>query len=446
MVVVWIVVGIVVGALVAWTLATRVTQQVRAQAAEARSRSQVAEALHAAAADTLERERTEHAAAVANLEALFEATSSRVLAGSMTSFNETQERILRERDSKLRDSLGPLKELLSQYKSSLENFDKDHRDALFDVKNRTGELLAAQLKTQEETNRLNQLLGRSADRGRWGEVQLANVMQASGLRANIDFDLQVTQAGEAGQRQRPDCVVKLPNRATIVIDAKFPFANFEKALSSDDPSERRRYEERSASDLREHVKALATKSYWQAQDYSPEFTVCFVPSDAALAAAYEADPALHDFATEKRVLLVGPTNLLAMLWTAAEVLQRHAFVANAQEIMKAATELYSRIRVVAGPLAKLGRSLNDSVASYNEAIASVESRLIPIARRVRQLDGATGAKPVEGLVEISSSAKGLDAPKWGADLDDPDLAVQSEIIELEALEEADDEMSSSRPE
>src|ERR1019366_9864190 len=105
--------------------------------------------------------------------------------------------------------------------SSLETFDKDHRQALFDVKNRAGELLQAQLKTQEETNRLNQLLGRSADRGRWGEVQLANVMKASGLRPNIDFDLQVTQAGEAGQRQRPDCIVNLPNNSTIVIDAKF---------------------------------------------------------------------------------------------------------------------------------------------------------------------------------------------------------------------------------
>lgn len=439
MVVVWAVIGLVVGALVAWVMATRKSQSLREHVSAAQAQAQVAQALHRASVEALERERADHADAVANMEALFEATSSRVLASSMTQFNETQERILRERDSKLKDSLGPLEELLAQYKSSLEGFDKNHREALFDVKTRAGELLAAQLKTQEETGRLNQLLGRSADRGRWGEVQLANVMEASGLRANIDFDLQVTQSGEAGQRQRPDCIVKLPNNSTIVIDAKFPFANFEKALASQSPNERRLYEEKSAADLREHVKALATKSYWQALDYSPEFTVCFVPSDAALAAAYEADTSLHAFATEKRVLLVGPTNLLALLWSAAEVLQRHAFVANAQEILKAATELYGRIRVVAGPLAKLGKSLNDSVTSYNDAIASVESRLIPIARRVRQLDGATGAKPIDELREITSSARSLDAPKWGADLDDPELALQSEIIELEAFEENDDE-------
>jgi DNA recombination protein RmuC len=436
---VWVVIGLVVGALVAWVVATRKSQSLSDQVSTAQSQAQVAEALHRASLDSLERERGDHADAVANLESLFEATSSRVLASSMTQFNETQERILRERDSKLKDSLGPLEELLGQYKSSLEGFDKSHREALFDVTTRAGELLQAQLKTQEETSRLNQLLGRSADRGRWGEVQLANVMEASGLRANIDFDLQVTQSGEAGQRQRPDCIVKLPNNSTIVIDAKFPFANFERALASESPSERRLYEEKSAGDLREHVKALATKSYWQALDFSPEFTVCFVPSDAALAAAYEADATLHAFATEKRVLLVGPTNLLALLWSAAEVLQRHAFVTNAQEILKAATELYGRIRVVAGPLAKLGRSLNDSVTSYNDAIASVESRLIPIARRVRQLDGATGAKPIDELKEITASAKSLDAAKWGADLDDPDLALQSEIIELEAYEENSDE-------
>ena len=431
----WGVVGAVVGALAAGLLALRKTQSLRHLVSVTESQVLVAEALHRASAESLERERADHAQAVANLETLFEATSSRVLMNSMTQFNDTQERILRERDSKLKDSLGPLEELLGQYQNNLEGFDKSHRQALFDVGARASELLQAQIKSQEETSRLNQLLGRSADRGRWGEIQLVNVMEASGLRANIDFDLQVTQAGEAGQRQRPDCIVKLPNNSNIVIDAKFPFANFERALTTESASDRRHFEERFAADLREHVKVLATKSYWQALDFSPEFTVCFVPSDAALSAAYESDAALHAFATEKRVLLVGPTNLLALLWSAAEVLQRHTFVANAQDILKVAGELYGRIRVVAGPLAKLGKSLNDSVTSYNEAISSVESRLIPIARRVRQLDGATGAKSIEELKEMTSSAKSLDALKWGADLEDRQLALESEIIELDAFEE-----------
>ena len=437
MVIGWAIIGVVVGAAGAWLWSLRRTQGLRDQVGATQSQLHVAQALLQAANESLDRERADHALAVSNMEVLFEATSSRVLHSSMEQFNQTQERILRERDSKLKDSLGPLEELLGQYKLSLESFDKDHRQALFDVKMGAGELLNAQLKTQEETARLNQLLGRSADRGRWGEVQLANVMEASGLRPTIDFELQVTRSGDAGQRQRPDCIVKLPNNSTIVIDAKFPFANFEKSLATQDLNERRTLEARSAQDLREHVKALATKSYWLGLESSPEFTVCFVPSDAALAMAYEADQTLHDFATEKRVLLVGPTNLLALLWSAAEVLQRHAFATNAQDILKAASELYSRIRTVAGPLAKLGKSLNESVTSYNEAISSVESRLIPVARRVRQLDGATGAKPIVDLAEITASAKPLDAPKWGADLDDATLAEQSEIIELEAFDDED---------
>ncbi len=437
MVIGWAIIGVVVGAAGAWLWSLRRTQGLRDQVGATQSQLHVAQALLQAANESLDRERADHALAVSNMEVLFEATSSRVLHSSMEQFNQTQERILRERDSKLKDSLGPLEELLGQYKLSLESFDKDHRQALFDVKMGAGELLSAQLKTQEETARLNQLLGRSADRGRWGEVQLANVMEASGLRPTIDFELQVTRSGDAGQRQRPDCIVKLPNNSTIVIDAKFPFANFEKSLATQDLNERRTLEARSAQDLREHVKALATKSYWLGLESSPEFTVCFVPSDAALATAYEADQTLHDFATEKRVLLVGPTNLLALLWSAAEVLQRHAFATNAQDILKAASELYSRIRTVAGPLAKLGKSLNESVTSYNEAISSVESRLIPVARRVRQLDGATGAKPIVDLAEITASAKPLDAPKWGADLDDATLAEQSEIIELEAFDDED---------
>jgi len=429
--IVWGIVGLVVGGLVAGALSSRRSRQLSEEANAVRAKLEVAEALRRAAQETLERERSAHQEAMTGMESFFEATSSRVLSSSMAQFNETQERILRERDSKLKDSLAPLEDLLGQYKLSLEGFDKEHRQALFDVKARAGELLAAQQRTQEETTRLNQLLGRSADRGRWGEIQLENVMRASGLRAGTDYDLQVTQAGGEGQRQRPDCVINLPNDSKIVIDAKFPFASFERALASENPVERRGFEEKSAADLREHVRALSGKSYFEPLDYSPEFTVCFVPSDAALAAAYEADATLHAFATEKRVLLAGPTNLLALLWSAAEVLKRHAFATNAQEILSTATELYKRVRLVAEPLARLGKSLNDSVGHYNAAISSVESRLIPMARRIRHLEGATGAKVIEDIAAVASSAKALDTPKWGIDLDDPDLGAQSEILELD---------------
>ena len=435
MIAIWAAVGVVVGGLVAWTVASRHAQALRDQVNAATTRAEVAESLQRAATETLERERGEHARAVENLEALFESTSHKVMASSLASFNDTQERILRERDSKLKDSLGPLEELLGQYRVSLEAFDREHRDALFDVRRRAGDLLEAQQRTQLETSRLNQLLGRSADRGRWGEIQLENVLRASNLRPTVDYVLQSTHAGDAGQRQRPDCIVNLSNDAKIVIDAKFPFANFEKAISSEDPAERRLFEQRSAADLREHVKALSAKSYFEALEFSPEFTVCFVPSDAALAAAYEADATLHDFATEKRILLAGPTNLLALLWSAAEVLRRAGFAANAQEILKTAGELYNRVRVVAGPLAKLGKSLNDSVTSYNEAIASVEARLIPIARKIHSMEGVAGAKPIEDLAEITATTRALDAPKWGADLDDPVLSAQSRIIEIDDVEE-----------
>jgi DNA recombination protein RmuC len=429
------VVGLVVGAAVAALWGLRRTAALRDELAVARGRAEVAEALHRSSQETLERERDAHREAMSGMESFFEATSSRVLASSMSQFNETQERILRERDSKLKDSLAPLEDLLGQYKISLEGFDRSHRQALSDVQSRANDLLTAQQRTQEETARLNQLLGRSADRGRWGEIQLENVLRASGLRATIDYELQATHAGSEGQRQRPDCVVHLPNNAKVVVDAKFPFANFERAIASSDPVERRVFEERSAADLREHVKALSGKAYFEALDYSPEFTVCFVPSDAALVAAYEADPSLHAFAAEKRVLLAGPTNLLSLLWSVAEVVKRHAFANNAQAILSTATELYNKVRLVAEPLTRLGKSLNDTVGHYNAAIASMESRLIPMARRIRNLEGATGAKDIDDIKPLTVSARALDTPKWGVDPDDPSLGEQSEILDLEDADE-----------
>ena len=169
---------------------------------------------------------------------------------------------------------------------------KQHVGALGEVKSRAEELLNEQRKSQAETRRLNQLLGRSDQRGRWGEVQLANVLEASGLRQNIDYQLQVSSTNDAGRAQRPDCVVNMPNGSRVAIDAKFPFDAFEAALASENPEERKALELKHAKDLRAHVKTLRDKAYWESITPAPEFVACFVPSDVAVSVAFDADPTL----------------------------------------------------------------------------------------------------------------------------------------------------------
>src|ERR1700722_4240390 len=224
--------GLVIGAAVVCVLAGKRAERDRASLSETTSLLAVRESELENSKTHLEQLRAEHEAALTNLGPVFESLSNRVLQQTVAQFNSSQEQLMRERETTLDRTLKPLADLLDEYKRNLAEFDKQHVGALGDVKSRTEELLLEQRKSQDETRRLNQLLGRSDHRGRWGEVQLANVLEASGLHQNLDYQLQVSSVGESGRAQRPDCVVNMPNGAHVAIDAKFPFDAFEKALSS----------------------------------------------------------------------------------------------------------------------------------------------------------------------------------------------------------------------
>ena len=241
---------------------------------------------------------------------------------------------MKERETTLDRTLKPLADLLDEYKRNLADFDKQHVGALGEVKSRAEELLTEQRKSQEETRRLNQLLGRSDHRGRWGEVQLANVLEASGLHQHIDYELQVSSTSDSGRSQRPDCVVRMPNGSSVAVDAKFPFDAFEAALASDNAEERKALELKHAKDLRAHVKTLRDKAYWESISPAPEFVACFVPSDVAVSMAFDADPELLQYAANERVLIVGPTNLLSLLWSVAMMVRQQQHHAERREDLR----------------------------------------------------------------------------------------------------------------
>jgi DNA recombination protein RmuC len=425
------VVGLLVGALLVAVFNQRRAQVLREGRAKAVQDLAVRDSQLQSTNETLEREREEHRLDGEKLGVLFENLSNRVLTRTVHEFAVSQEQVVKERDSNLSHTLKPLEDLLDEYKRNLADFNKEHVGALSDVKNRANELLEAQQKSQEEVHRLNQLLGRGDQRGHWGEIQLANVMEASGLRQGIDYDLQVSKVSDVGRTLRPDCIVRMPNGVSIAVDAKFPFDDFEKALASEDIDERRAHFDHFAKKLRGHVKALKDKSYWEVLSPAPEFTICFVPSDAAITAAFDADPTLHSYASKERVLVVGPTNLLSLLWSVALVLQQHEAQVNAKEILDVAEKIVNQIRLVAEPITKLGKSLNNSVEHYNQMVKSVESRLIVSARNIRRLGGAQHVKAVPGLQSVNEGAVAINEAKWGTGPDTPVLEGASEIIELE---------------
>jgi DNA recombination protein RmuC len=429
------VIGVVAGGVVAWALAQRRAGDHREALATLRADLAVRESELTAARSDVVRAREEHAAALGNMEVVFENLSNRVLQQTVVQFNQSQDVAMKERETTLDRTLKPLADLLDEYKRNLAEFDKQHVGALGEVKSRAEELLNEQRKSQAETRRLNQLLGRSDQRGRWGEVQLANVLEASGLRQNIDYQLQVSSTNDAGRAQRPDCVVNMPNGSRVAIDAKFPFDAFEAALASENPEERKALELKHAKDLRAHVKTLRDKAYWESITPAPEFVACFVPSDVAVSVAFDADPTLLPDAANQRVLIVGPTNLLSLLWSVVMVVRQQELAVNAEAIYKVAETIFERIRRVAEPVARMGKALDSQVKEYNAMVTSFETRLIVSARSLQNLGGAGRAKALPELGHVDRLTARLDDVKWGVDEANPLPEGAGELLELEEFEE-----------
>src|ERR1019366_6337741 len=427
--------GLVVGGVVAWSIAARLAQPHRDALLQARADLAVRESELSAAKSNLERTREEYDAALKNMEFVFENLSNRVLAQTVLQFNQSQEQVMKERETTLDRTLKPLADLLDEYKRNLVEFDKQHVGALGEVKSRAEELLTEQRRSQEETRRLNQLCGRSDRRGRWGQIQLANVLEASGLQQHIDYDLQVSSTSDAGRSQRPDCVVNMPNGSRVAIDAKFPFDAFEAALGADDAEERKSLEVKHAKDLRAHVKTLREKAYWESISPAPEFVACFVPSDVAVSVAFGADPELLQYAAKERVLIVGPTNLLSLLWSVAMVVRQQKLAMNAEEIYKVAETIFDRIRLVAEPVSRMGKALDTQVKEYNSMITSFETRLIVSAKSLQNLGGAAHAKELPELGRVDRLAARLDDVKWGVDDALPLPEGSLEILDLEGYED-----------
>jgi DNA recombination protein RmuC len=428
-----VIVGLVVGIAVTWAYSQKRVQAFRDDASAAQSELRVRDSQLADAHAQLDRQSVDHSTALDQLGQTFKNLSTDVLHETVVRFNASQADVVKLRDEKLDSTLKPLEDLLGEYKKNLAEFNLQNAGALSDVKSKAAELLEAQQKTQHETRRLNQLLGRSSQRGAWGEIQLANVMNASGLRQSIDYELQVSASSEEG-RLRPDCVVNLPNGVRLAVDAKFPFAAFEASLDEEDADTRRELQAKHARDLRGHVKALKDKSYWEVVAPAPEYVVCFIPSDVALSVALEADPDLLGFAAGERVVIVGPTNLLSLLWSVGFIVRQHQIAVNAEQIYDTANQLFDRIRLIAEPVGRMGKSVDSLVRDYNAMLGSIESRLIPAANRMRSLGGAQRAKDLPEHSPVDQLTNQLNEGKWGIGEDNVLFEGSGDILELDEFE------------
>ena len=258
-------------------------------------------------------------------------------------------------------------------------------------------------------------------RGAWGEAQLRNIVESAGLLEHVDFDTQVVVTDADGHTQRPDMIIHMPGGKTIPIDAKAPYADYQRACEIPDtasPEELARKNEllhSHAKAVRDHVKTLGDKAYWNAFSDAPDFVIAFIPNESLLQAALETDPTLMDDAFAQKVALTSPITLWAVLKSVAYAWQQQSLTDDAKMLFDLSRELYERFAVLGERATKLGSAITKTVGAYNSFAASLESRVLVTARKLQRVDQSKVIGTVDMIAPEKGDIRELSAPETNAE-------------------------------
>jgi DNA recombination protein RmuC len=300
-----------------------------------------------------------------------------VKSASLEAYAQTNTALVELAATKLEGTVKPLEESLRAVGERVQELDRARAKGY-------GELSRHLTDLGEQTASLRNALRTPHARGRWGEIQLKRVVEIAGMLPYCDFSEQVTTTTDDG-RLRPDLIVRLPGGKQVVVDAKVPLSAYLDAQETNDEDSRRQHLENHARQVRDHLSKLAAKSYWQQFADSPEWVVMFLPDEGFFRAAWEHDPSLVETGVRSRVHIASPTTLIVLLQAIAHGWQQEKVAEDARIVHALGRELYERMTVAVGThFAKLGTTLDKAVGAYNEAVGSLERRVLPTARKLGQ--------------------------------------------------------------
>jgi DNA recombination protein RmuC len=361
--------------------------------------------------------------AAEDLQNAFKALAADALKSNNSSFLQIAQETLKRFQSDARgdldarqkavaDLVTPVRESLSKVDAQIQQIEKERGQAYGALHAQVQSLITTQKELQSETGNLVRALRTPNVRGRWGEIQLRRVVEIAGMLSYCDFAEQETITSESG-RLRPDLVIKLPGGKNVVVDAKTPLQAFLEAFETTDEEARRASLANHARQVRDHMKTLSGKNYWEQFEATPEFVVMFLPGETFFSAALEQDPGLIEQGVLQRVIPASPTTLIALLKAVAYGWNQEKLARNAQQISALGKELHERLRKLAGHITGVGTNLDRAVEAYNQAVGSLENRVLVSARKFTEL-GASVAEDIPELEAIESTSRALSF-EWDED-------------------------------
>jgi DNA recombination protein RmuC len=344
------------------------------------------------------------------LEKTFRVISTEALKDNHRIFVDLAKGELQKREQSIENTVVPIKESLEKVNEQIKQMEIKREGAYGSLTQQVKSLGHAQNVLTDETRRLVTALRAPKTRGRWGEIQLRRVVEFAGMIQHCDFIEQKTIDSDE-KRIQPDVIVYLPGEKNIVIDAKAPLQAFLDALDIDDVDAKREKLNEHATQVRQRIKKLSSKGYWDQFDSSPEFVVMFLPGESFFSAALEFDPTLIEIGVNKNVILSTPTTLIALLKAVAYGWQEKKIEESARAISNLGRDLYERISVFSEHIGGVGKGLKSAINKYNEAIGSLESRVFPGARKFAEL-GIQPNKDLPPLMQIEVSPREPQIPEF----------------------------------
>jgi len=329
---------------------------------------------------------------------------------TLEKFQEAAQHDLSKRQEAISDLVKPVTESLQTVDQKIIELEKSRMSAYSVLKHQVNELLSSQNQLKTETANLVNALKTPSVRGRWGEMQLRRVVEMAGMVSYCDFEEQVFSS-EDNVKLRPDLIINLPGGKKVIVDAKAPLSAYLEALDAKDDTVRQEKLKEHARQVRAHIRSLAKRSYYEQFQPAPEFVVLFLPGETFFSAALEQDPSLIEAGVEDRIILSTPTTLIALLRAVAYGWRHEQLAQNAQEISDLGREMYKRLSDMADHFAKLGRNLGGAVQSYNQAMGSLEHRVLVSARKFKELGSVSHAAEIADLDHLDHTPRELQAPE-----------------------------------